>query len=58
MFGIGGEKHRGIASNDNLDEFVKIRPNESMEKIITKNETEKLNLADKYRSLGADQRIN
>lgn len=52
------EKYRGAASNDNLDELVKIRPNESMDKIITKHDTEKVNLADKYRSMGVDQRNN
>ena len=36
-----GKELKNIASNDNLDEIVRIRPNESLEKLVSKQRAEK-----------------
>ena len=55
MFGLD-DKPRNAASNDNLDEIVRIRPSESMEKIATKQDTERSGLVDKYQT-SIEQRL-
>ena len=55
MFGLD-DKPRNAASNDNLDEIVRIRPSESMEKIVTRKDTERSMLVDKYHT-SVEQRL-
>ena len=38
---VFGQELKNIASSDNLDEIVRIRPNESLEKLVSMQRAEK-----------------